>query len=126
MQWNSESSLKGFTQEFIEVTNKIASLYVECATDIGAGRIDSRQLLVNLVLRARTLDVIATNKSRVWRSMWALSGLPGSSSLTGPAKNSIWAVIEKQLCRERLLLLCAMDPRRVAELNKIAEDDTDA
>lgn len=115
----TESSFKS---NFVEIAGKIAMLFnrpillnVQMANKFfGAGRVDSQRFLVNLALQARSSNVIATTKARVWRAMWAIGGAPGSTSITGTGKNSIWAVIEKQLCRERLLLVRTMDPKRVA------------
>ena len=127
----TENSFKNFTQDFIEVIDKIAGLLnrpimlnVRPTSEFfGTGRMDSRSFLVDLILKARSLNVIGTIKSRVWRTMWSLSQSSGSIPHMGLSRNSIWAIIEKHLCRERLLS-CAMDPTRVGEINKIAEDDT--
>lgn len=67
----TEPSFKGHAQELIE--DKIANLLTRpimlslrpTSILLGAGRVGSRQFLVNLVLRARFLNVAATNKSVV-------------------------------------------------------------
>ena len=127
-----ENSFKNFTQDFIEAVDRIANLLSRpiilnvqpTSKFFGTGRVDSRSFLVDIVLRARCLNVVATIKSRVWRTIWSLTKSPGNIPHTGSLRNSIWAIIEKQLCRERMLLLCAMDPKRVADINRITEDDT--
>ena len=85
--------------------------------------IASRAFLVDLIPKARSLNVIGAIKSRVW-TMWSLSQSSGTIPHMGMSRDSVWAIIEKKLRRERWLLLCAMDPLRVGEINKIAEDDT--
>ena len=57
----TESSFKGFTQDFIEVVDKIAMLLnrsfmlsmLLTSKFFGAGRVDCRQFIVDLILRAR-------------------------------------------------------------------------
>lgn len=108
----TEPSFKQFTQNFLgKIANHLSSpimLSVQMASKFfGSGGIDSKSVLIDLALQSRRTNVIATVKARVWKALWSIAGPPGSPAVTGSAKNCIWAVIERQLCRERLLLLCA-------------------
>ena len=41
--------------------------------------------------------------------MYSVAGAPSANYITGGDKNKIWAVMEKQLTRERVILLCSMN-----------------
>ena len=102
-----EPSFKNFTQNFVEIVDKIATLLgrliilnVQSINKFfDVGRVDSHRFLVDLVLRARSLNVIVTNKSRIWRSMWIVMGSPGLSSITD------WSSEEQHLGSHREILV---------------------
>ena len=122
-----EPSFKNFTQNFVEIVDKIATLLgrliilnVQSINKFfDVGRVDSHRFLVDLVLRARSLNVIVTNKSRIWRSMWIVMGSPGLSSITD------WSSEEQHLGSHReILIFIYWGPKHMTNLNKIAEDAT--
>ena len=55
--------------------------------------------------------------------MCSVAGAPSANYITGGDKNNIWAVMEKQLTRERVILLCSMNKVHVSALNNMAEDE---
>ena len=52
--------------------------------------------------------------------MYSVAGAPSANYITGGDKNKIWAVMEKQLTRERVILLCSMNKVHVSALNNMA------
>lgn len=74
-----------------------------------------RDIFACMATNFRKVGAMVTTTSRVWDHMFAVQGSPWTSK-KGKHYNAIWAVMEKQLTKERTSILCSMNNAVIKEL----------
>ena len=127
----TEATFKEFSRKLAEKVHSIGQLLttpvlVNIQPDskfFGPARYDHSHIVTDIVDQVRRSGALATKSSRAWKAMYSVAGAPSANYITGGDKNKIWAVMEKQLTRERVILLCSMNKVHVSALNNMAEDE---
>ena len=87
----------------------------------GMDSVTSR-LAVELIERMRLQGVLVTSDQRMWRPMYSQFGkqypILNTTRKGSLGKTAIWSVIEKNLFRQRVFLICATNREHVSVLNK--------
>ena len=87
----------------------------------GVDSVTSR-IAVELIEKMRLQGILVTSDQRMWRSMYSQYGRQFSVLSTTKkgtlGKTAIWSVIEKNLFRQRVFLMCATNREYVSVLNE--------
>ena len=118
-----------FQKEFIKCVtdlDQVASqpVIVAINTDSMFNCVDSitSRLAVELTEGLKREGVMVTTDQRMWRSMYSQFGSQFTTMRATKkgtlGKNAIWSVIEKNLFRQRVFLICATNREHVSTLNE--------
>ena len=87
----------------------------------GVGSVTSR-VAVEMIEALKSQGILVTSDQRMWRSMYSQFGMQFSclnSTRNGSlGKTAIWSVVEKNLFRQRVFLMCATNRTYVSSLNE--------
>ena len=116
--------LSSFQKEFVQAASR--PVIVAINTDSMFNGMDSitSRLAVEMTESLKREGVMVTTDQRMWRSMHSQFGSQFTTMRSARrgtlGKSAIWSVIEKNLFRQRVFLMCATNREHVSTLNERA------
>ena len=104
------------------------SLCPQSAFNCVEGRIE--RLVKEVEMKLKDKGIFVSTSSQMWRGMYSVGGhqfrIAKKAVDADLGKGAIWSVIERQLFRQRVFLMCASDRVRVDQLNERAHRAEDS
>ena len=98
------------------------SLCPQSAFNCVEGRIE--RLVKEIEVSLKTKGVFVSTSAQMWRGMYSVAGhqfrIMKKAKDQFLGKGVIWSVIERQLFRQRIFLMCASDRAKIDQLNERA------